>query len=118
MREWDYGEYEGRTTLEIRQHDPDWSIWTSEVPAGETLEQVGARAARVVERVLSVPGDVALFAHGHILRVLSGCWLGIGPAGGALLALDTATLSVLGYERETRVVRNWNEDAFLLPTPL
>ena len=118
LREWDYGEYEGRTTLEIRQHDPDWSIWTSEVPAGETLEQVGARAARVVERVLSVPGDVALFAHGHILRVLSGCWLGIGPAGGALLALDTATLSVLGYERETRVVRNWNEDAFLLPTPL
>ncbi len=118
LREWDYGEYEGRTTPEIREHEPDWSIWTGAVPGGETLQQVGARAARVVERVLSVPGDVALFAHGHILRVLGGCWVGTGPAGGRLLALDTATLSVLGYERETRVVRNWNEDAFLLPVPL
>ncbi|MBV8949747.1 MAG: histidine phosphatase family protein, partial [Actinobacteria bacterium] len=118
LREWDYGDYEGRTTTEIREHDPGWTVWTDRVPGGETIEQVGARATRVVERVLAVPGDVALFAHGHILRVLAARWLQLAPESGRLLALDTATLSLLGYEHETRVVRNWNEDAFLLPTPL
>jgi probable phosphoglycerate mutase len=118
LQEWDYGEYEGRTTVEIRQHDPGWTIWTGSVPGGETLEAVGARARRVVARVRAVRGDVALFAHGHILRVLAACWLDLQFDGGRLLALDTATLSVLGYERETRVVRNWNEDALLLSVPL
>lgn len=118
LREWDYGEYEGRTTVEIREHDPRWTIWTGRVPGGETLEQVAERAKAVVARALTVPGDVALFAHGHILRVLAACWLELGPECGRVLALDTATLSVLGFERETRVVRNWNEDAFLLPVPL
>ncbi len=118
LREWDYGEYEGRTTVEIREHDPRWTIWTGRVPGGETLEQVAERAKAVVARALTVPGDVALFAHGHILRVLAACWLELGPERGRVLALDTATLSVLGFERETRVVRNWNEDAFLLPVPL
>jgi broad specificity phosphatase PhoE len=118
LREWDYGDYEGLTTVEIRRHDPDWTIWTGTVPGGETIDEVGARARRVVERVLAVRGDVALFAHGHILRVLAACWLGLTFDSGRLLGLDTATLSVLGYERETRVVRSWNEDAALLPVPL
>jgi broad specificity phosphatase PhoE len=118
LREWDYGDYEGRTTAEIREHDEGWTVWLGPVPNGETLEQVGARADRVVDRVLAADGDAVLFAHGHILRVLAARWVRLGPEGGSLLALDTATLSVLGFERETRVVRQWNEDAYLLPVPL
>jgi broad specificity phosphatase PhoE len=109
LREWDYGIYEGRTTNAIRQETPDWSVWTSPIVGGESIEAVGDRAQRVVGRVQAVtPADVALFAHGHILRVLAACWIGLPPNGGRLLALDTATISVLGYERETRVIRQWN----------
>jgi broad specificity phosphatase PhoE len=109
LREWDYGVYEGRTTEEIRRGQPDWSVWLSPIVDGESLDQLADRARNVVSRVLSAsPGDAALFAHGHILRVLAACWLGLPPITGRSLALDTASISVLGYEREARVIRLWN----------
>ena len=108
LREWDYGAYEGRTTNQIRREAPGWSIWTAGAPDGETGDQVAARARGVIERCLAAGGDVALFAHGHLLRVLAACWLDLPPAAGRLLALGTASLSILGYERDTRVIRLWN----------
>lgn len=109
LREWDYGIYEGRTTLEIRQETPDWSVWLSPIVNGESLEQVADRARRVIGRVTaSGDGDVGLFAHGHILRILAACWIGLPPLTGRFLALDTASISILGYERQTRVIRHWN----------
>jgi len=109
LTEWNYGVYEGRTTLDIRQQIPEWSVWNSPIPDGETLEQVAERARHVIHRATSeTTGDIALFAHGHILRILAACWVGLPPLAGRLLALDTATISVLGYERETRVVKHWN----------
>jgi broad specificity phosphatase PhoE len=108
LREWDYGEYEGRTSAQIRQRVPDWTVWTGTVPGGETLQQVAARAQLVIGRALRAGGDVALSSHGHLLRVLTACWLGLPPDAGRLLALDTASLSVLGWEHETRVIREWN----------
>jgi probable phosphoglycerate mutase len=109
LMEWDYGQYEGRTTAEIRQERPDWMLWRDGVPGGETVEHVGRRADRVIEEVRGVDDDVALFAHGHILRVLGARWIGLPPDSGSRLALDTATVCVLGYERETPVIRRWNE---------
>jgi probable phosphoglycerate mutase len=106
--EWDYGVYESRTTAQIRAVVPNWSVWDSPIVNGETIEQVGERARRVIDRAVGVDGDVGLFAHGHILRILAACWLGLPPIHGRFLALDTGTLSVLGYERETRVIRHWN----------
>jgi broad specificity phosphatase PhoE len=108
LLEWDYGEYEGITTKEIREKRPDWFLWRDGCPGGETSEDVGARVDPLVAELKSAEGDVALFAHGHILRVLSARWLGLPPQDGKLLALSTATLSVLGYERETEVIRRWN----------
>jgi probable phosphoglycerate mutase len=108
LREWDYGVWEGRTTADIRREHPNWNVWTSEIPEGETLEDVGQRADAVINRVTSVSGDVLLFAHGHLLRVLAARWLGLDPAHGRNLALSTAALSVLSYERETRVIQLWN----------
>ena len=108
LLEWDYGEYEGITTPEIRDRRPDWYLWRDGCPGGEQPEDVGRRADRVIAEVAATEGDVALFAHGHVLRVIAARWLGLGPEAGALLALSTATISVLGYERETRVVRRWN----------
>jgi probable phosphoglycerate mutase len=110
LREWDYGIYEGRTTLDVRKAEPGWSIWTSPVPQGESVEQVGERAHRVIDRAATASGDVALFAHAHILRILAACWLGLPPVNGRLFALGTASISVLGYERETRVISVWNQD--------
>jgi broad specificity phosphatase PhoE len=110
LREWDYGIYEGRTTDAVRAEQPGWSIWTTTVAQGESVEQVGRRAQRVIERADAVPGDVALFAHAHVLRILAACWMGLPPAHGRHLTLTTASLSVLGYERETRVVQVWNQD--------
>jgi len=107
--EFGYGEYEGRTTPEIRGERPGWTLWGDGVPGGETADEVGARADRVLEELGSVDGDVLLIAHGHVLRVLSARWLGLEPAAGRLFALDPATLCVLGYERETRVIRLWNQ---------
>lgn len=108
LREWDYGDYEGLTTREIRKSAPGWTIFSGVVPGGETAEQVGARADRVIARVDAIDGAVALVAHGHILRVLAARWCSLPPAAGALLALDTSTLGVLGHEHESKVVRRWN----------
>lgn len=110
LQEWNYGAYEGRTTTEIRKQVPGWVLWKDGVPNGETVDQVAGRARAVIERAVSASGDVALFAHGHILRILTACWLGLEPAGGRLFALGTGSLSILGYERDTRVITLWNED--------
>ena len=108
LREWDYGIYEGRTTAAIRSVEPNWTIWTHPVPEGESVDQVGARARRVIDRVLNQGDDVALFSHGHLLRILTACWIGRPPSDGRLFALGTASISVLGWERETRVIQLWN----------
>lgn len=106
--EWDYGDYEGATTAEIRQHDPGWTIWTHPTPGGENAEQVGARLDRVVARVRSVDGRTLVFGHGHALRALTARWLGLPVRAGQMLQLDTATLSTLAYEHESPVIRTWN----------
>ena len=108
LREWDYGEYEGRTTADIRTGRPGWSLWMDGVPGGETAERVGRRADRIVAEARAAGGDVALFAHGHILRVVAARWLDLPPDRGRSLALETATISILGYERETSVITRWN----------
>lgn len=108
--EWDYGIYEGRTTPDIRRETPGWSVWLSPITGGESLEQVAARAGHVIERASATAGPVAIFAHGHILRILAACWIGLPPVAGRALALDTASVSVLGFERQTRVIRHWNVD--------
>jgi broad specificity phosphatase PhoE len=109
LREWDYGSYEGRTTADIHTENPGWTIWTGTPPGGETAEQVAARADRVIERALSASGDVAVFGHGHMLRVLAARWLGAPPADGRFFALSTGSVSVLGWEREARVIERWNQ---------
>jgi broad specificity phosphatase PhoE len=106
--EWDYGEFEGRTTPEIREELPGWTVWRGPVPGGENVEQVGVRADRVLARIEAVEGEVAVFSHGHFLRVLAARWLGLPPVDGRLFMLDTATLSVLTTERETRTIGLWN----------
>jgi broad specificity phosphatase PhoE len=109
LKEWNYGDYEGRTTPEIREERPRWSLWRDGAPGGETSAEVGSRVDGVIAEARSAAGDVLLFAHGHLLRVLAARWLGLKPAEGRLFALDPATLSILGYERETPVIRLWNE---------
>ena len=118
--EWNYGEYEGLTTPQIREQDPSWSLWTDGCPGGEQPAEVGARADKVIERMRSTDGkappsgaadnshNVVAFAHGHILRVLTARWIGLGAAGGARFALKAGAVCVLGFERETEVVQLWN----------
>jgi broad specificity phosphatase PhoE len=108
LREWDYGEDEGRTTPEIRAERPGWSLWRDGVVGGETLEEVGRRADRVIARLRAVDGDVAVVAHGHILRVLAARWIDLHPSAGDRLVLTTATISVLGYEHEIPAIALWN----------
>jgi probable phosphoglycerate mutase len=108
LAEWDYGGYEGLTTPEIRVDRPGWLLWDDGVPGGETASQVAARADRVIERALAADGDVALFAHGHILRVIGARWLDLPAQRGGSLALSTASLSELGFEHENRVIQRWN----------
>jgi broad specificity phosphatase PhoE len=108
LMEWDYGDYEGRTTADIRSERPGWTLWSDGVPGGETSEEVGARADRVIAEVREAHGDVALFSHGHILRVLAARWVGLPPEAGRSFALATSTISVLGHERETPVIVRWN----------
>lgn len=111
LREWDYGDDEGRTTLEIREERPGWTIWRYGVRNGESIEEVGARVDRVIARARTLQGDTLLVAHGHVLRVLAARWLDLPPGMGARFALATATVSVLGWERETAVIERWNVGA-------
>src|SRR6478609_7366619 len=108
LTEWDYGDYEGITTDEIRERDPDWTIWTHPTPGGESAEQVCERLDRVVARVRAVEGRTLVFGHGHALRALAARWLGRPVEAGQWFKLDTATLSTLGYEREHPVLQTWN----------
>ena len=109
LLEWDYGEYEGITTRVIRETRPDWYLWTDGVPGGETAEEVAARCDRIVEEILGVDGDVAIVAHGHVLRALGARWVQEPVSFGGRLYLTTGSLSTLGFEREVRVIRLWNE---------
>jgi broad specificity phosphatase PhoE len=108
LLEWDYGEYEGITTKQIREGRPGWFLWRDGCPGGETAASVGARVDPLVDELAALDGDVALFSHGHLLRVLTARWLALPPESGALFALDTGTLSILGFERDVRVIRRWN----------
>ena len=108
LLEWNYGDYEGRTTSEIQAERPDWSLWRDGVPGGETPAELAARAQAVMDRALCSPGNVLLFAHGHILRVLVCCWLGLPPEAGRLFALGTAAATTLGYEHQERVLIRLN----------
>ena len=108
LMEYDYGEYEGVTTAEIRERRPGWYLWRDGVPGGESPDDVGARCDRVIAEALDAGGDVLAFAHGHVLRVLAARWLEQPASFGARLALDTGALCRLGFERETRVVKAWS----------
>jgi len=113
--EWDYGQYEGRRTVEILEERPDWYLFRDGCPGGETPDQVGARADRVIDRIRAVRGDVLVFSSAHILRVLAARWLGLEAAGGRYFVLSTATLSLLGYEHNLGepVIRLWNDSHHL-----
>jgi broad specificity phosphatase PhoE len=112
LREFDYGEYEGLTTPQIRETNPGWSLWRDGCPGGEMPDQVGARADRAIERMRSGAGDgdALAFAHGHIFRILTARWLQFDAAQGARFALSPGALCVLGYERETEVIQLWNKE--------
>ena len=108
LREWDYGDYEGRTTLDIRRERPGWFLWDDGVSNGERIDEVARRADRVIARVRTARGDVLAFAHGHILRILGSRWLDLEPGFGRHLVLSPATLSILGAERDTPAIETWN----------
>ena len=108
LAEWRYGDYEGLTTPQIRESVPGWTVWTHPSPGGETHDEVAARVDRVIERARRAEGDVLLFGHSHALRALTARWLGQSAAEGRLYRLDTATVSTLGYERETPAILRWN----------
>jgi probable phosphoglycerate mutase len=112
LMEWNYGESEGKTTKQMREkYGPTWSVWTDPIVGGESVEHVGERADKVIARALAAAGDagqVALFAHAHILRILAARWIGLPATGGKLFGLGTGSVSVLGFERETRVISKWN----------
>jgi probable phosphoglycerate mutase len=111
LLEWNYGEYEGRRTADIRVERPDWQLFRDGCPGGETPDQIGVRADRVVNRVRAIQGNVLVFSSGHFLRVLAARWLGLEPGAGRYLLLSTASLSVLGYEHNLSqpVIRLWND---------
>jgi len=109
LEEWEYGEYEGKTTEEIRQERPEWSLWRDGCPGGEDAAGVAARVDPVIAELRELEGDAILFAHGHVLRVLAARWLELEPAEGRRLGLSTAAMCALGYEHENRVVWLWNE---------
>lgn len=106
--EWNYGEYEGLTQKQIQEKSPQWMIFKDGCPGGETPEQVAARADRVIAKIKDAKGDVALFAHGHILKVFVARWLGFPPLDGAHFILDTATISILSYYRDIPAIKCWN----------
>ncbi|MBZ9854104.1 histidine phosphatase family protein [Mesorhizobium sp. CA13] len=110
LQEWDYGAYEGRTTREILAERPGWNVFRDGCPQGETAADVGARADRIIDRLREANADMLIFSSAHFLRVLTARWLGLPPEDGALFVLDTASISVLGYEHDLGepVVRKWN----------
>jgi broad specificity phosphatase PhoE len=108
LREWDYGEYEGLTTPEIRERDPDWDLWRDGCPGGERPAEIGTRVDRVLAQFAGVDGDALAFAHGHVLRVLTARWLGMEVATGARFKLAAGAVGGLGHERETQVLDRWN----------
>ena len=108
LLEWDYGGYEGLTTKQIRERAPGWSVWTHSCPNGETIEQVSQRADRVVAMLRSIEGNVAIFSHGHFLRLLVCRWIGLPADHGSCFLLGTSTLSILEYENELPVIKTWN----------
>jgi probable phosphoglycerate mutase len=110
LHEWDYGDYEGLTTAQIRQRRPDWNLWRDGCPGGENPQQVGARADQVIAALGRSTGAVAAFSHGHMLRVLGARWIELEPAAGGRLGLSAGAISVLGHERETRILARWNDD--------
>jgi len=118
LLEWNYGDYEGRRSVEIHAERPDWQLFRDGAPGGESPEQVAERADRVVDRLRAVPGNVLIFSSGHFLRVLAGSWIGIEPYEARSLMLSTGSLSVLGYEHnlEQPVIKLWNDTNHLLPT--
>ena len=113
--EWDYGEAEGRTTIEMRAEIPGWSVWTHALRDGERIEQVAARADRVLARVRAHDGLSVLFSHAHLLRILAARWCGLAVTEGRILTLDAASLSILGHERDVAVIERWNvvQDRFI-----
>jgi broad specificity phosphatase PhoE len=111
LREWDYGDSEVRRTVDSREERPGWDLWAHGVPAGETVDDVGRRADRVLDLARGSAGHVALFAHGHVLRVAGARWMGLPPVNGGRLGLSTATISVLSWERERPVLHRWNDEA-------
>jgi len=113
LAEIDYGEYEGRTTPEIRVDVPGWSVWTHGSPGGETVDQAGARTDRVIERALAADGDTLVFAHGHLLRILGARWIDLPAVYGGNLLLHTASICELGFERERRAIVLWNDTLHL-----
>jgi broad specificity phosphatase PhoE len=108
LAEWAYGDFEGITTPEIRERVPGWTVWTHPCPGGETAQQVSDRLDRVIKRARAAEGRTLVFAHGHSLRALTARWLDLPVTDGRLFKLDTSTLSVLGFERETAVILRWN----------
>jgi probable phosphoglycerate mutase len=117
LMEWDYGEYEGLTTAEIRQQRPGWSIFSDDCPGGESVDAIGHRADRLIARLQQIDGQTLLFGHSHFFRVLAARWVGLPASDGRLLVLSTASLSLLGYEhaRDEPVLRLWNDDRHVLP---
>jgi broad specificity phosphatase PhoE len=109
LREWDYGEYEGLTTPEIRERDPEWVLWRDGCPGGERPGEVGARADQGLQQLRGAGGDALAFAHGHILRVMAARWVQMPTAAGARFVLRAGAISVLGFERETQVIQLWND---------
>ena len=108
LMEWNYGEYEGLTTEEIRKTNPNWSVFRDGCPGGESPGEIGVRADKIVTKIRAADGNVALFAHGHILRVLAARWINLAAGYGEHFLLDTATLNVLGYYRESSAFKIWN----------
>ena len=108
IMEWDYGSCEGRTPEEIRREIPDWTIWNHGCPGGETLDEVAARANKIIPELMEINGDVALFSHGHFLRILTACLLELPPTTARLLMLDTSSISILAHDNGRIVIKNWN----------
>jgi broad specificity phosphatase PhoE len=109
LHEWDYGDYEGITTAQIHERNPDWTLWRDGCPGGEAAADVGARADRLIAEARAADGDVIFFGHGHMLRVVGARWVDLPPRDGGLLGLSTGSLCTLGYEHDVPILMRWNE---------